>query len=254
MEKNRANVFLLHAAAVSMGPINECFAVHWPEAKVTNILEDGLYDELKRAGRLTQDLIDRICMLGQDCERAGADAIMLTGSAFGPAVDQLKTLVSVPVLKPNEAFYEAICSVTGRIVLLSTVPAALSSMVLEIEEMARERQLNLSLEPFVIHHAFDALQSGDMGRHDHLVTEAIRNHERTHDVIAVGQFSMWPVAERLKALTSKPILTTPDTAVRLIRRRIASHNPNVFVCEERATSGVRNAKSCPENKFEDGVD
>lgn len=223
MTKSRSpKVFLIHAAAVSMPPINACFASRWPEARVANLLEDALYDDLKEAGGLTEAITDRVCRLGQYCESAGADAIMFTGSAFGPAIDQLRSLSSVPVLKPNEALYEALCAQLGRIALLSTVPVALSSMMSEIGELAKLRGRQPAITPIAIDEAFEALMSGDATTHDRLVTAAIQAQEKAHDVVALGQFSMWTVGEHARRRGSKPLMTTPDTAVDHIRHLLGA--------------------------------
>jgi aspartate/glutamate racemase len=211
-------IFLIHAAAVSVAPINQCFASIWPQARIANLLEDALYDDLKEAGGLTKEITRRIILLGEYCELAGAHALLFTGSAFGPAVDQLQTKTRIPVLKPNEALYEEICTQTGRVALLSTVPVALSSMMAEIKDLAAVRGKSPAITPVVIDRAFEALQAGDDATHDRLVGAAIKTQAETHEVIALGQFSMWTVGQRLRASTSRPIITTPDTAVEYIQR------------------------------------
>jgi Asp/Glu/hydantoin racemase len=235
-------IFLIHVAAVSIPPINQCFSRMWPQAKVVNILEDALYSDLKNAGSLTEALINRVCVLGKYCENSGADAIMFTGSAFGPAVDRLKTVVGVPVLKPNEALYDVICNQTGKVALLSTVPAALSSMGLEIAELAQSRERSPDITAIVIDHAFEALQSGDVEIHDRLVVEAVRRIEQSHDLIALGQFSMWSVGQQLASSTSKPIITTPDTAVDRFRSLLESAAPDVLAYGKPTQSGVKYVK------------
>lgn len=219
MLKSRTpKIFLIHAATVSMAPINQCFASIWPNARVANLLEDALYDDLKEAGGLTAQIIQRIGLLGQYCELAGAQAILFTGSAFGPAVDQLQAKSRIPVLKPNEALYEEICAQAGKVALLSTVPVALSSMMAEIGDLAAIRGSNPAVTPVAIANAFEALQAGDDATHDKLIEMAIRAHEATHDAIALGQFSMWAVGNRLRTSTTKPLITTPDTAVEYIQK------------------------------------
>ncbi|HXD52911.1 MAG TPA: arylsulfatase, partial [Burkholderiales bacterium] len=96
-------IYLIHAADVAMPPIVASFRAHWPQAHIVNLLEDGLMNDLAADGRLTDTMTERFVQIGHYCVKAAADAILFTCSAFGPAIEECRRQVAIPVLKPNEA-------------------------------------------------------------------------------------------------------------------------------------------------------
>jgi Asp/Glu/hydantoin racemase len=69
--------------------------------------------------------------------------------------------------------------------------------------------------------ALDALNAGDGSRHDALVAEAAaRLVAQGCGVIALAQFSMARAADVVHRHTQVPVLTTVDSAVRELRRRL----------------------------------
>ena len=78
-------IYLVHAMAPSMAPIEASFSKLWPQPRLAHLLEDSLPADLKQEGRLTDAMIARFRDLGRYCVSAGADAILFSCSAFGPA-------------------------------------------------------------------------------------------------------------------------------------------------------------------------
>src|SRR5206468_2748136 len=80
-------IALIHATPLAMAPIAESFARLWPEASLMNVLDDSLSADRAAAGALTPAMIGRFEQLARYGADAGADAILFTCSAFGPAIE-----------------------------------------------------------------------------------------------------------------------------------------------------------------------
>ena len=65
--------------------------------------------------------------------------------------------------------------------------------------------------------ALAAMDRGDVAAHDGLAAEAAQRL-RDCDVIALGQFSLARAAPLVAEATGRPVLTTPDSAIRKLRR------------------------------------
>lgn len=204
-------IALIHALRHSPPPVEAAFARLWPEAVLMNLLDDSLSADLAREGKLTPAMTGRFLTLARYAIDTGADAILFTCSAFGPCIEACaRAFPDRPVLKPNEAMIEEAVAAGKRIGLLATFPATLDSMPPEFP-------VGISLVPYLAAGALDALNRGDRAGHDRLVAEASK-HLADCDAIALAQFSMADAAPLVAEATGKPVLTTPDSAVRRLRR------------------------------------
>lgn len=218
--KTKRKIYLVHAAAVSIPPVADSFAQNWPEAQAVNLLEDALMTDLAADGKLTDAMIGRFVHIGQYCVKAGADAILFCCSAFGPAIEEVRRQISIPVLKPNEAMYEQLVAKDGNVSLLATFQPSLPSMLAEIAAYAKDKGTKVNVMPQLIDGALDALLNNLPDEHNRLIADAAAR-QTTCDVIALAQFSMAPAKAVAVKGTAKTILTTPDSAVAKLKAILA---------------------------------
>lgn len=186
----------------------------WPEAEPFNLLDDSLSADLARDGALTEAMTARFHALSRYALGTGARAILFTCSAFGPCIEAVAAELSpMPVLKPNEAMIEEAVAAGKRIGLLASFAPTLSSMPPEFPD-------SVDVIPCLAEGALAALDAGDAATHDRLAAEAARELADC-DVIALAQFSLARAAEAIAAATGKPVLTTPDSAVRKLKSLLA---------------------------------
>jgi len=213
-------IALVHAMRASMSPIEAAFARAWPEAHLAQLLDDALPDDLERAGGVDAAMERRFVALTRIAVDAGAEGVLFTCSAFGRAIEAARDAAPVPVMKPNEAMIAAAIARGGPIALLATFGPTLDSMRPEFEAEAARRGVGLDLRTRHVAGALAALQAGDAERHDVLIAEAAARWGGGASVVALAQFSMARAAERVAAATGGTALTTPDTAVLELRRRL----------------------------------
>lgn len=207
-------IALIHALKHSVAPIEAGFKRFWPEATLMNLLDDSLSADLARDGVLTPQMTERFVALGRYAKGTGASGVLFTCSAFGPCIDAVaRDLAPMPVLKPNEAMIEDAVVAGGKIGLLATFGPTLVSMPPEFPT-------GTSIVPQLAEGALVALDRGDAAEHDRLAVEAAKRIGDC-DVIALAQFSLARAAEPIAAATGKRVLTTPDSAVRKMRRMLA---------------------------------
>jgi hypothetical protein len=210
-------ICLIHAMPPSIPPIEAAFRLLWPEARLMNLLDDSLAADLARDGALTPAMTGRFLALARYAISAGADAILFTCSAFGPCIEACaREFAPIPVLKPNEAMIEEAIALTGprgRIGLIATFAPTLTSMPPEFEAVAPDA----TLVPCLVEGALAALNANDPAGHDMAAARAAEALSDC-DVIALAQFSLSRAAGPVAAATGKTVLTTPDSAVRKLRR------------------------------------
>jgi len=210
-------IALVHALAHSITPINEAFARDWPEATRMNLMDDSLSADLALNGRgLDEAMHQRFLALAGYAVSTGADGILFTCSAFGPCIEAVAARYpQLPVLKPNEAMVAQALSGHGKLGLIATFPATLVSMPSEFGD-------GLDLELALAEGALEALNAGDGATHDRLVAEqaaSLRDGGCTR--IALAQFSMARARAACEAASGLPVLTTVDSAVAALRKRLS---------------------------------
>ena len=219
-------IALIHATSLAMAPVADAFNRLWPEVVLMNVLDDRLSADLALGGQLDEPLTQRFIDLASYVKQAGAKAILFTCSAFGPAIEAARQVVSLPTYKPNEAmFLEALEASASSgalcIGLLSTFAPSVPSMSQELLAVARSRGSTVELVTACAAGAMEALATGDAATHDRLVAE--RAEELAHcDVVMLGQFSMARAQGAVAARLGKPVLTSPDSAVRLLQKSLSA--------------------------------
>ena len=212
-------IALIHALRHSPPPIAAAFRELWPEAQLMNLLDDSLSADLARQGRLTPAMTDRFLALSRYARTTGADAILFTCSAFGPCIDAVVAeMAPMPVLKPNEAMIEEAITLGKRIGLLATFPGTLASMPAEFPS-------SVTVVPQLAEGALAALDRGDSEQHDGRAARAALALVDC-DVIALAQFSLARAAPRVALATKRPVLTTPHSAVRKLKRLLMGEKVN----------------------------
>ncbi len=205
-------IALIHATPVAMPPVVEAFRQGWPEAETFSILDDGLSTDLARAGSLNAALKQRIASLAAYAASIGVQGILYTCAAFGEAIEAVAQATPMPVLKPNEAMFEAALQRGNRIGLMATFQPAIPSLVQEFEAMAQQRQSAAVLETLCVPEAMAALTAGDVEAHNRCLAAATPRLAHC-DVVMLAQFSMASARAAVQAAIGDKVLTSPDSAV-----------------------------------------
>jgi Asp/Glu/hydantoin racemase len=215
-------IVLLHATPVAMQPVQTAFTKLWPEAETVNLLDDGLSIDRARENDLSDTLIDRFVDFGQYGRRMGAAGILITCSAFGPAIDRLAKSVPIPVLKPNEAMFQAAIEKGSRIGMLATFAPSVGTMTEEFEDYLQRAGKQATLTTIVVDDAIRLLKGGDAESHNRLV--AARAPEFAgYDAVMLAHFSTSRAAADVRAVLDVPVLTAPDAAVQRMRSLVEAN-------------------------------
>ena len=215
----KPRIVLLHGTPVAMVPIQQAFAARWPDAEIVDLLDASLSIDRAKDHDLTPRMFERFMELGGYAHRIGADGILVTCSAFGPAIERMERELPIPVLKPNDAMFQAALARGTRIGMLATFAPSVLTMTNEFDEFVRAAGSTATLRTIVVDGAMDALRKGDAETHNALV--AARAPELADcDAIMLAHFSTSRAYERTIAAVKTPVMTSPDAAVDQMRDRV----------------------------------
>lgn len=215
-------IALIHAVLPAMAPMREALANAMPEARVLNLLDEGLLSEVERRGGLTQECLERLnTQVGLAIE-AGASAVLLTCTAYSTVVPDVQARFEpIPVLAVDQVMVETAVERAQRIGILATVAAGLQQQVAMLERAATERGKRLTLIQSLHPEAMAALQRGDGATHDRILLEALPALAAQVELVLLAQASMARLLPSLPELPV-PVLTSPALAAAHLRARLGA--------------------------------
>ena len=216
----RPRIFLLHAYRYSMAPCEEAFQRLWPEAEAVRLLDEGLYADAGADGTLPANIVPRLNSLFRHCVLSGAKGIVFTGSTFGPAVEQARAGIEVPLLKADEAMSELAVQKGRRILMLATAKRAIPVIRRNLEDAAARAGVKPELGEVWVEGAQAANNAGRAAEHDSQIADAAARHGGGWDAIVLGQMSMAPARSRMPAELAVRVLTSPDASALKMRSLI----------------------------------
>lgn len=210
-------VFALHTGPVLVDVLKHLFTEIIPEGRLVNIVDDGLLTEVRSAGGLTPTLRRRLVDYGLSAEASGADIILNCCSSVGEAADTLALLVSIPVVKIDDAMTETAARIGNRVAVLATVATTLDPTERLVHRKAEAIGKTVTTTRFLADAAFDALLRGDRELHDSMVKAEIERAMQSHDVVVLAQGSMARLVPQLQNTSGVPVLSSPRSGVEAVR-------------------------------------
>lgn len=209
-------IALVHAVRVAIQPVEAAFERLWPDTERMNLLDDSLARDRARDGALTPAMYRRFAALTEYAISTGAQGVLFTCSAFGPAIESARAGKSIPILKPNEAMFRDALARGRRFGLLATFGPSLPSMEQEFLETARASGCAAELRSVCVPDAMTALDAGDGSTHDALLARAAPQLAGC-DAVMLAQFSTARAQRSVAQVLDYPVLTSPDSAVQALR-------------------------------------
>jgi Asp/Glu/hydantoin racemase len=222
MTEQPTTVALIHAVMPAIQPMREAMGRGLPQARVLNLLDEGLLSEVERRGGLVPECVDRLATQVGLAIEAGADAVLLTCTAYSPVVDEIQArFPAVPVFPVDKVMVEAAVGRAARIGVLGTVPAGIAQQREMLRQAAAAAGKTVEVIESVHPAAFAALQRGDRAEHDRILLDALPALAAQVDLVLLGQASMAHLATQIPADLGTPVLSSPDLAVERVRQVVA---------------------------------
>ncbi|SCZ67213.1 hypothetical protein SAMN04488118_1079 [Epibacterium ulvae] len=216
----KPRIALIHATRVAVEPIETATKELWPDADIITILEEGLSADRASGVATLDELNARIVRLARYAEKMNPDGILYTCSAFGSGIEEAAATSDIPILKPNEAMFEAAFFEGDDIAMIYTFAPACKGMEDEFVKEAAARKSSARIRSVYAEGALNALKAGDAETHDRLIAEAAKTVGKA-DAILLAHFSMARAASAVRAVTDVPVLTSPEAAIHKLQAALS---------------------------------
>jgi len=215
----KKTIALIHTTKIVIEPIQKLFTEIIPEVKIFHLLDEGILEILFKKGGITPQVNKRVCNLVISAEEAGADLIMLTCSSISPCADIISEMISVPLLKIDEAMVNKAVDVGKVVGVLATSRTTLQPTRLFLEKVAKGKGKEILIKTCLCEEALKAVLAGKKEEHDEIVLKKINEISRKVDVIVLAQASLAEVVQKIdKKLIKVPVLSSPRMAVKNIKK------------------------------------
>ncbi|HTX02918.1 MAG TPA: aspartate/glutamate racemase family protein [Candidatus Acidoferrales bacterium] len=216
-------VGLVHAVLPALAPMRDVLARLMPDVRIINLLDEGLLSEADRLGGLVPETLDRMTSVIGLLQKANVDAVLLTCTAYSPAVPEMqRRFGSLPIVAVDQTMVDKAITLGRRIGVLATVQAGLDQQVVLLNEAAARQGSTIEIVPSFHPDAMDALRRGDRDAHDRILLDALPRLLDRVDVALLAQVSMSPLAAKLPANLSKPVLSSPELAAKRLIEILAA--------------------------------
>lgn len=214
---------LIHTATINATTITQLCKEAMPDVEVFNIVDESLLRNTIAAQKLTPTTYRRLATYLESAEAAGADAILVTCSSIGPAVDAARPLINIPVLRIDQAMADEAVRLGTRIGVIATLSTTLEPTAALVQASATAQGKTIEIITHLCAGAFDAVISGDTVTHDRLVTAGLKELMDKVDVIVLAQATMARVVDALPATEKRtPILSSPRLGVAAAKEIMAA--------------------------------
>jgi len=184
-----------------------------PDCRVISIIEDAMIQDVIRAGRVTPEVARRLIRYYLAAEDTGADLIFNTCSSIGDVAIMARNLVTIPLVKIDDAMAAEAVRIGTRVGVLATLETTLAPTVRLVTAQAEKAGRTVSVVEGLAKGAFEALVARQAEKHDEMVTSVAERVAGQTDVIVLAQGSMARMEETLAKRTGKPVLSSPRRGV-----------------------------------------
>lgn len=204
----------VHTSATLVPLFQDLAKTHLAGVETFNIVDDSLIKDVIKKGKLMPNTAARVVKHIQAAEEAGADAILVTCSSIGRAIETAAALCTVPVIRVDQAMADEAVQMGENIGVIATLPTTLEPTSDLVKRRAEKAGKDVNIISKLCEGAFEALMSGDAAKHDEMVASALKELMETVDVILLAQASMARVVNGLSADEKRvPILASPPIAM-----------------------------------------
>jgi Asp/Glu/hydantoin racemase len=185
-----------------------------PDVETVHIVDEELLADAIANDGLTDANRSAVAARVREAAATGADAVLVTCSSIGEAVEAAAGAVGVPVVRVDVAMAQEAVDAGRRIGVLATLRSTLRPTAALIRRTARDAGREVEIVEQLCDGAYAALRAGDRDRHDALVRAGYEALRGRVDVVVLAQASMARILDALpEAGRHAEVLSSPGGAV-----------------------------------------
>ena len=208
----------------SLGPLVNHFHKILTEAvpgvEIIRVADDSLIRDVQKRGKPDENIEKRTFLHIESVIEAGAEMVIIACSSVGELAPKADARYDVPVIRIDDAMMNRAVHSGEKVGVVATLQTTIEPTVAFLLEKAKAAGKDVQVISRVAEGAYQALNAGDVEKHDALVTEAAKELEKETDVVILAQGSMARLLEPLSRVLSVPVLTSPETCADAVKEMV----------------------------------
>ena len=214
-------VAVIHTSPLTVEPIRSLIGELIPGADVVNFVDDSVLPQLARNGGNVAEVEGRLLTYARHAEEVGATVILNACSSVGEVAGKMRSSVTVPVVRIDDAMTDEAVTRGERIGVAATLPTTLAPTLALLRRKAEAAGSKATFDARVAADAFRLLAAGDREGHDRALTAVLDELAAVNDVVVLAQASMARVLSGLPEEKRAKFLSSPRLGVESVARVVS---------------------------------
>jgi Asp/Glu/hydantoin racemase len=214
MEKPK--IALISSTRAIFASMDAAFKIVFPEAEIVQILDETLLILFRQDGGLSVRSRRKALQMALSAQDAGVDGVLVTCSSLSPAVDELRSFLTVPIVKIDEPMIEYAVQKAESLALVASAETVLKSVGPFVQKKAEQFGRRVSLRPVILADSWPLLQKDPISFYK-AVGEACTRAARECQGVVITQVSMAPGRDYASPEVRDRVFAAPEYAVRALR-------------------------------------
>lgn len=215
MEDEVKKLAILHTTPVTIPVMKALIRDRMEQIEIINLLDDSILPELNAAGRITEEVRNRIACMMRMAKMAEAKAILCACSSVGGVVEEIGRTADLPVYRIDEPMAEEAIGY-GRIGVAATLASTIEPTTELVRRKAAQKGREPMVECLVIKEAGALLNAGKEAEYNELVRKELERLAGSNDVVVLAQASMARAIDGFEEKERKKYLTSPVSGVEAV--------------------------------------
>lgn len=195
-----------------------------PGIHFVSIVDDAIIGACVQAGKVPDEVRERLLTYYRCAEQMGADVILNTCSSVGDVVYEGRELVKTPIVRIDEAMARHAVRAYRKIAVVATLPTTLDPTARLLSRVACEEGCDISVVSGLAEGAYQALISGNPQAHDQKIQDTVVSLAQGGvECVLLAQASMMRMEQALRACVDIPVIASPEPCFAELSAMLAAH-------------------------------
>jgi len=208
----RKRLGCLHAHHSNIEYIEQAFQ-NIEKVELVHFVDPGLIQQVSKG---TDELAFKVKEQLEWMESCDMDAILITCTNYIALLEEVQLELSIPIIKIDEPFFEALCEEKQPQTILFTNSETVEGTVNRLQQYALLHEKSINTEVKVIDNTFELIIQGKKNAYNNAIIQTLHDVAGERNHISVAQLSMVEAARQFEKESGVTIIHPLKSLVKFV--------------------------------------